>query len=839
MIVTDLKKVKAKNQNYNTEFTLYPKFALAPRFVAQPLDTFQQYTWLSSTNTESYIRITPSTQVISMTEGTQFSIDPLVFDESNPANPLEDKNITYIWRRDGAPLYRLNSQNKLKGSKYFYISSSQCIKDISGIYQLEAVNRYGSAFSEPFELNVFNKKTHPDLYKNLIVNPSGVKGLEGWTTDTDFRVEEFCLTNREHSSIPREIYEPYRSPYTRRFQFSLYSNESRLSAWFSRAMSGSLPGSSFDSSSADADPLASYNRWFVSNYHPSLVDTDTPGWGNWATFFPSWDFLDRANKNENLYTLDNIVNRPKTYFTRDKVKFEAFGGSPRSVAYQDVDVSNVASVIDGEAYGVDKIVAHFFAYFGVGISKYTVKYTDYLEYKQDDNMIPLTYPVYISGAFAPENTKQVLFPYYPPATTALENCFCCPEKGEEGPFIYTKDGEPINITPVTDDLTDVKLEFYDEGDNLLGTHIIKGPDERDIWSVKEKFFVPYYLGNMYVWMMDATNEEFKIFNQRYTTMDAIRGVDIPTAQLKDINAEWMQAYHYPLFDVTSNEYRRVNKFDLGAAAMFGISADIVLPRRTRRIRVSIIFNHKSNTIFDSSPRTKLWDEQEIYYDYLTNTKSSERLYEYGYPRCGITAMHLSLHPDTVDITPDYNTYRVPINNVWYKRRNQLSQADAFWSVVPKNTPVNGLTYTDIRPDGFFVFGNTVLSGPTSVLNVTQQQALLNNFQTASINNIPPANYPPLPVLEKVADVGNASIPGQPLRFELGVQTSALLWNHFQWQVDLIDEAGGLDGTYYNIFEATGSTLNINYTPSNYSNRYRLSVSMDGGTYYYSQPFSYQ
>lgn len=837
MIVSDLKKVKAKNQKYNTEFTLLPIAARTPNFVVEPLDSFQQYTWLTST-TASFVQKNISGTKIMMVEGTEFSIMPYVVDLGNIGDVVNDSNVTYVWRRDGSPLYRYNSRNKLKGTKSFYISSSQCRRDISGTYQLEAINQYGSTLSQPFEVDVFNKKKHPALHRNLIYNPSGVKGLDGWTTDPDFKVEEFSLTERNHTSIPQDIYRAGTSPYTKKFQFSLYSNESRLSSWFSKVMSGSVPGSEFDSSSATPNPWAPYNRWFISNYHPCLVDTDTEGWGNWASFFPSWEYLDKANKNENLYTLDNIINRPKTYFTRDKIKFQVFGGSARSVAYQDIDVTDVASLVDGEAYGVDKLVAHFFAYFGIGISKYAVKYVDYLEYKQDDNTLPLVYPTWISGAYAPESTKQVLFPYYYPATQALENCYCCPEKGEEGPFVFTKDGEPINITPITEDVTDVKLEFYDELDNLLDSTIIKGPDDRDIWSVKEKFFVPFYLGNTYLWMMDCADEEFRIFNQRYTTMNAIRNVDIPTATDRDINAEWMQAYHYPLYDVATGEYRVVNKYDLGAAAMFGINVDVVIPKKTRRIRVSVIFNHKSNTIFDSNPTTKQWEDQEIYYDYWTNTKSSERLFEYGNPRCGITAMHLSLHPDTVDISPDYNTYKVPLNNVWYKRRNELGINDNFWSVINKSTPVNTLTYKDIKPDGFYVFGNTSLVGPTSIYNVAQQQGTVGLSQSLNLNT-PPAWYPPLPILEVINDQGDVRNPGQPLRYELTTQAAALAWTHFQWQVDLNDEPGGIEGTYYNIFEATGSSFVVNYTPSNYGNAYRVAVSMDGAQYYYSNQFKYQ
>ena len=835
MTTIDLKKVKAKDQNYNTQFTLLPTFPRVPAFIVEPLDSLQQYTWISSITTSShqFTKITPSTQKISMVENTEFSVNPLIFDQSNVLNTADDSDVKYIWRRDGAPIYSLNVQNKLKGTKSFYISSSQCIRDLSGVYELEAVNKYGSTFSDQFEIDIINKKYHPYLYNNLIVNPNGVKGLEGWQADADFKVDEFSLTNRTQASIPQEIYKPYTGPYVEQFNFSIYANESRLSQWFTKAMSGSAPGSPFDSSSATPDPLASYNRWFVANFHPNLVDTDVPGWGNWGSFFPAWEYLDTANKNDTLYTLNHIVNRPKTYFTREKIKFVIHGGTPKCTAYQDIDVTEAASMIDGETYGINKIVAHFFAYVGVGISNYKLKYTDYLSVKQEDNTIPVTYPVYISGGYAPEDTKPTLIPRYP--WTATENCFCCPEKGLEGPFVFVQNEEPINISPVTDDTTDIKIEFYDDSDNLLGDQLIKGPDERDIWAVKEKFFVPYYLGNLYSWMLDATDEEFRIFNQRYTTMDAIRGVDILTAPKKDINAEWMQAYHYPLYSRYDNEYQRINKSDRGAAAMFGIGADVVVPKGTRRIRVNIVFNHNSTVIFDSNPKLKNWDDQEIYYDYYTNTKTSERLHEYGNPRCGVTAMHLSLHPDTVQISNEYNTYKIPLNNVWYKRRNELSITDRFWTVVDKSKPVNTNQYINIKPDGFVVFDNSNLAAPTSVYDVIQQSGVGGlNVGTVTTTNIPPPSYPSIPSIGNVYAQSNVNTP-DPLFFDLGIVGSNAGWTHLQWQVDLI-EFGGLDGTYYNIASATGSTYRILYTPSNYKNAYRLAVSMDGVQYYYSDSY---
>jgi len=829
--VATLKKVKAKNQNYNTQFRLYPQNRNEPIFAIQPLETFQQFTWISSATTSSYgfVKINPSTNRIGMVEGTEFSISCFVEDPSNVTNPNYDKNITYIWRRDGSPLYEINSLNNVKGSKSFYISASECRRDISGTYQLEARNKYGSTFSEPFEIDVINKKYHPILFKNLIVNPCGAKGLDGWTGDEDFAVDEFTPTsNKNQWSIPREIYEPYRGPYTEQFRFTLYGNETRLNEWFN----GVKDTGSFTS----PNPYADYNRWKVANYHPNLVDTDEFGWGNWGAFFPAWPYIDKANKNDNLFSLGSILTKSETYFTRTKLKFSIYGGKAKCLAYQDIDVSEAAGLIDGETYGVDRVIAHFFAYVGIGISKYSVRYIDEQADLIVDNTIPVTYPIYISGGYAPEDTKPALIPLYT-ASFEKEPCYCCPEKGIDGPFVYTLDGEPINIEPVAEDVTDVRIDFFDGADNLITSKVIKGPDERDIWAVKEKFFVPFYLGNLYSWMFDTTDEEFRVFNQRYTTMNAIKGVDNPqTAPLKDIHAEWMQKYHYPLYDKASNEYRRVCKSDKGAAAMFGINENLAIPKGTRTIRVNVIFNHKSNVIFDDNPALKDWSDQEIYYDYYTNTQTSQRLHEYGNPRCGITAMHLSLHPNTVDISTDYNTYLIPLGNVWYKRRNELSVVDRFWTVTNQNADVTTLPYIDVRPDTFIAFANQSYQGPASTFNVSQ---------LLGITGVTPPNTAAGGTVNIGATTGSAPAP-QPTIGSIGIGVDLATnktilqllsnnsWAHYQWQVDYASDPGGLEGTYFNIYDATGSSFILDPADGT-GNRFRVRVSNDNVSYRYSEP----
>lgn len=774
MINTTITGLQAKNQNYNTEFRLYPKVRKVPEFTIQPIDGFKQYTWISLQTAlgYEYVEIKPTTQVISMVEGTEFSVDSFVIDPSNLLTQVNDDNITYVWRKDGAQLYELNNQNTLRGVRSFYISASDCIREVSGIYQLEAKNAYGSEFSSELEINVINKNNHPFLYKNLIVNPNGTKGLEGWTGDGDFKVDEFSLTSRNHFSIPGEVYKPLRSPYTEQFNFSIYPNEARLSEWFDKTK----VASTFDITQS---PYGSYHKWLIANYHPTLVDTDEPGYGSWGGFFPSWNYIDRANQNESLYGLDELVDRPKCYFTRDKLKFSKFGGKAKCQAYQDIDVTEAASLIDGETYGINQLILHFFAYIGIGISKYEVEYESATNGNTLDNTIPMKYAQYISGAYAPENIKPTLIPLYALSQIDTEPCYCCPPEGESGPFVYIQNDTVVNIKPVVEDTTDIVIEFYDETSNQIGSKTIKGPTEKDIWAVKEKFFVPYYFGNLYSWMFNATSHEFRVFAQRYTTMDAIRGIDNDEDyDVKDINAQWVQKYHYPLYDPFSNEYRRIEKHDRGAAAMFGINEDVAVPRGTRTIRVNLVFNHRSNVIFDANPRIKGWNAREIYYDYYTNSQANDRLFEYGNPRCGVTTMHLSLHPDTVEVTSSYSTYKIPIGNVWYKQRARLGNGlDEFWSVTQQSENVEDLQYKDVRPDLDIQFGTQQFIGPLSSQIVEQLYAQLG-LEIGAINIVPVAAVGVTP--PTISQLGTKA--NYPVTLITISPQSTQPWTNYAWQV---------------------------------------------------------
>lgn len=761
MITGSLSFIRDKDREYNTEFRLYPKSQLEPIIEDLPINVFKQTKWVSEiiTPTDYKLKtIIPSGNKIGMLEGTAWEVTLPAIDPSNLLDPADDSAITYVWKRDGAVLYEFSSQNNLMGTKTIYYPSESCTRDISGTYELEATNKYGTTVSEQIIIDVINLDYHPYLFKNLLINGSGEKGLDEWTVDQDIITRPYNVDNRNQWSIPTEIYKVnYSSPYTTEFGFSYYSNETALARWFDWAKDFS---GSFD---PNVNPIAWYNRWIVKTYPPCLVPTDGGTKGFQDSFFPSWDYIDTYNDNLGLYRLDNIISTSKKYITRDKIKFAIYGGKAKSIAYQDIDVSEISGVIDGETYGIDRLVAHFFAYIGLGISTYDIEYVDATTDKiVRENIIPVNQYKYKVGSL---KGKPSLIPLYnnPNSWDKVVSTYNEAIKTKYSAKI--KENTNINIIPVCYDKTDIRLDFISLNGDVIGSETIQGPTEKDIWAVKEKFFLPFHIANLYGWCTDATTQDFRVYSQSYTTINAVKSVDGVTSGPKDINAEYVKTYYYPIQDywniarpgstevlLTTNANDNGNvarieeaiehygfsksfvqqfgnvsiplwwidglvemRYDRGAAAFFGIQKDVVVPKGTRVIRVNIIFNHNSEIIYETNPKSKGWSEQEIYYDQFTRAESSPQLVSYSYPRCGVTAMHLSLHPNNVERSTNYNTYTLNLTgSVWKQQLDRLTRIDEYDSRRPANYQLSDLQYTYAVANIPNYTTTTVQEGPITV-----------------------------------------------------------------------------------------------------------------------------
>jgi len=193
------------------------------------------------------------------------------------------------------------------------------------------------------------------------------------------------------------------------------------------------------------------------------------------------------------------------------------------------------------------------------------------------------------------------------------------------------------------------------------------------------------------------------------------------------------------------------RYDAGAAAFFGVNKDTEVPYGTKFIRVRVIFNHTSDVIHDDNPKIKNWSEQTIYLDVFSKNKGyTEQKMEYGMPRCAVTAMHLSLHPNSVEIFEDVNTYKVNLSgSVWDLELKRLENPTEFWSVTDQSYNVDSLEYrfnqstVPVQPINDY-------NGP---LNTTTIEQLYNNVEIVTAIQYPDPTIP--------ADTGSAVIESAP------------------------------------------------------------------------------
>jgi hypothetical protein len=243
----------------------------------------------------------------------------------------------------------------------------------------------------------------------------------------------------------------------------------------------------------------------------------------------------------------------------------------------------------------------------------------------------------------------------------------------------------IEIIPVLDDQTKIQINYLDGEGNIIKTDTINGPDEQTVWAIKEKVYFPLTLYPLFEFVKPSGSNAITVFNQKYTDTLTINpffnllnvgdGYGGAIDQIRDVNAKFlMNKYDFKTYggayppnnrntnprgdSYSQNSYKAV--YDFGAAAMFGVELTAAIPKRTRSVQITVLFDHKSTIIDDNSPQTKGWTSSEIYSDeYGQSTGYSNRLVEYGNPRCGITSMKYLVAANNFEKSPKYPSYYLP------------------------------------------------------------------------------------------------------------------------------------------------------------------------------------
>lgn len=736
------------------EFSLLPKNPSLPLVISQPVKNFTQFTWILDfiDDTPVYQNIEIENNTIAVLQGTKFMIGTRVVDPSNVNDINDTSGLSFVWKRDGGSLYEINQLNNGLGLASFLVEDSTI--ELSGEYTCEITNEYGTTETSPLTVNVIDPLKHPKLYKNLIQNSDGDGGTSGWQASPDIVALPFYTDRSFYSFLLGGMAEfTYKNYYqgvelksdvgNKDFYFSIQDHGYNFYNLLINALKNPNYTDLTTKDTALNSQLLGNNMWLLVNARSEIIlneDSQDNSKSPFAGFFPGPRWLDLYNKNtsKTIGLVRDLSDYRPTYFTRNRIRFEKFGGQRDASFSQTVDLTEAADIIDGKVYGIQYTTSQFFAYVGAGITDYKIKVQTVDDGERIFNFyVGDTEDVWnrtrgvVNVEGRDENGNAIPSTY---TVTYSSDLF------EEGKKIQLVPDTPIEIIPRVYDKTVVNLEYVDGSGNVLDSDIIDGPNEKDVWAIKEKTLFPMSLFGIFKFFdLNNNPHNIVIFGQKYTDTDALK--DFFTDNTNYLG----YVYNSPAFDFFGSTNRDpnvkfvFNKIDFtnggtypspkwytpsdstsvekavnerGAAAMFAIGKTRIVPSKTRSVRVTVRFTHDSSIIADANPELKGWNLQELYSDeYGQSTGYSKRLLEYGRPRCGITKMKFLLAPNNLNASVKYTTYFIPTNpseTVLGLAKQQYGVPSAFDNtqkdrnvfvyqpILPGNPPT-----LPIQPDVFF------------------------------------------------------------------------------------------------------------------------------------------
>ncbi len=764
----DLTK-SSKKGRVKPDFILLPQQRRAPIIKSQPIRNFIQYTHLDKQGNP--LQVQPIDNTVTLIKGTTFSFSAIVEDPSNTFDPYSSTNLRFVWKQNDSEIYALSLLNDGKGSSALYLEGSSVTPEVNGVYTLEITNEYGTTISEPFNLEVIDTLEHPLLYRNLIQNDNGSRGLENWTISGDIIVQQMAASLIEsqnfasiwngaaQSRADGTTLDPFQNEIP--FVFGNSSNWVNFDELFSNVQRGNAN-------------FAKEREFWYTKVTPNLINNERPG-QNYGAFFPSPLHIDVANNNQTKSgNLLESLGLTDTYFTRNKILFGKDGGSRQAAMSQVVDLSAASTVVDGNVPGISRLVAQLFAYVGIGISKYEYKIT-YAD--GTTTSVPTTY---LLDSLQLDNVLNV----GGNPTTGIRRDLQETLIGDSlRTFRLTvKQIRSVDIQPIAQDKLNMVVDCLDANNAVIESTIINGPDETDIFAVKEKFYISEMFSSLFLLALDLNKQEtnipFFIFGKQYFELPGLGGLNKKETQVKneitrtqsqlnDVNAAikeienirvtsiipiiaaaqladqllqrrklpalrqqratlnkiisdaqgelvkttnakraltdqnrvWLSQNHPKSSNAKTlradvfkdTEIFLVDRFDKGAAAMFGISKTITVPSKTRSIRLAIQYNHTSKAFYDQNPNypssTEIsWNKSEIYGEHAGDL----RRYPYNYPKTAITQVKIQLFPNKVQVHPTYPTYVMP--------RTQVlpgAKADLFLDVHNSTSKVIYKKYTPV------------------------------------------------------------------------------------------------------------------------------------------------
>lgn len=695
-------------------FDLLPTVNKPPVITSHPARNFQQLTWArvviqDNKPTPRLIDIKINPKGYAVRKGTAISWGLYCIDPSNVNNINDVSNLTFIWKRDGFPLYQYNRQNNGFGVEQIQFTATECTQELDGVYTCEVSNEFGTTTSAPFRLEVYDLDNSDLLYTNLLSNGDGLGGIDGWTNPDGLITP--IVSNYRNVNNPSTITgypgtnlnigtgDSYNAPLPWAHMTNIDDTQLFYLGYKTYLESNKETLTDLTIPTSNLTPFPDSLKWMNTSLRVPIIPNEDFGKGpsRMQGFYPGVGYMDKYNKNttgkQKIRFQSEFKHSPLTYFGRKNIKFEE---DSTTTFTQTVSIADLENLTEGQVGGVDFLTAQFFAYVGNAISRYTIR-------------------CIVGG-------EQVDYDYYMFAYQDI-NEYIYQLEGHTIARIFPDPGTPIEVIPHADDSTTVTVEALDELNNVVNTKVFKGPTALDVWSIKEKADWSLTLYPIFAFM-NNNNNPIKVFGQVYTNTNGLAplfkqerngtgmlgptnleylhtGIDI----LTDINAKFIVQRYGQVYREWNKPYPRSSwqsrpgdfwyetgidsdikekaYMDKGASAFFGIGGEIVLPSKTKQLRVRVDFTNSSPGRLDTNPSSKIgtnsyispgsgggsaFTDNEIYntiYD-MGGTKGNKPggqqvtpYFKYGTPRCGITKMKLVIVPNGDVASQKHTSYALP------------------------------------------------------------------------------------------------------------------------------------------------------------------------------------
>lgn len=700
----------------------------APIIITNPIDAVIQTKYKFPNGT--FQPVTPLNGTVYLLKGTPFTVGVAALDPSNVIDITNTSGLTYYWKLNDNSLYAANNQNKGKGTTTLQYKASQVTTDLNGVYICEITNEFGTTTTTAMTLQIVDPETTPLYYSNLITNGSGEAGTDGWVVSDQIQTSDFTngiLECDNFASI-----EPAVGAASDPIEY-----EQRLNTRLPFKFCKSANWANFNRFVTDSTFAQDYGWWWRYK-KPNLIQNEHP-WDPFASFFPSLQYVDEFNENQDKYGLKATFGVVGSYFGRKELTFQKDGEPATATMTQTIDLSAYQAHIDGYVNGIDATPGRFFCYVGVGLDKYEYKlyaggtgntaeqipenpqlWQDIYEEVSLLALIPglsvttITNQAYldsggtfVSTALAGDNEELKQYNSYILSATDLIRL----ANGQAYNKLDFTTITRIDVIPKVHNKVNIEIQAVLENGSTESLANLDGPGELELMAVKERVLLSYMINRTIgkaATLSTSNKVEVYLLNKKLCELG-------PGS--KQYNKEYAtsQLASYPNesygLDSTTVPDKEIGS-DRGVQAFFAIGANFNVPKLTRSLKVAVNMQHDSRAHNNQTPETGIvsWQESTLYAEHAGSVDTNGALYKASNPKVAVTQMKLSLYDNGYSRGPAHTTYFIPPSNILNENLKHIQSRGFDDSQAPSYIFIG-------KPNSF-----TYQAAPTSV-NITSIQAI--------------------------------------------------------------------------------------------------------------------